>query len=385
MLALAGKARAVLEQPGEKMSYFVLSLLASFLIALWIISNVKRDDHWASDTTLHGAQKFHTKPVPRVGGVPIFTALAVATLMMWWQGTIELRNGAAILLCAAPAFAVGLIEDFTKKVQPASRMIAVCLSALLSWAILDVQISRVDIPWIDAALKFAFPAMLLTVFAVAGIANAINIIDGFHGLALMMFIAIGFVAHLTDDALVLTLAFASAGALLGVFAWNYPKGRIFLGDGGAYLVGFMLAQCGILLFHRNPEVSPWFAVLVLGYPTVETLFSAYRKKLLRKISPMHPDRAHLHMLVFGRVVPRYTDQGIRIRTNTRNARTSPYLWAMTLTTLVPAVVFYDNSRALMLVLAAFSVLYVVIYVRLVRFKPLHLPFGRTAHRVKQLA
>ncbi|MFX8504485.1 glycosyl transferase, partial [Acinetobacter baumannii] len=83
------------------------------------------------------------------------------------------------------------------------------------------------------------------------VANAINIIDGFNGLAsmvaMMMFVSLAYVAFQVGDPLIITAAFAMIGAILGFFIWNFPAGHIFLGDGGAYLIGFILAECGILL------------------------------------------------------------------------------------------------------------------------------------------
>jgi UDP-GlcNAc:undecaprenyl-phosphate/decaprenyl-phosphate GlcNAc-1-phosphate transferase len=361
------------------MIYMLLAFGAALICTLWIVSSVKDENSLVFDTTVLGPQKFHKTPVPRIGGLAIFVGLAVAALMMWWQGDFKLRNAAPLLLCATPAFAVGLLEDLTKRVNPHTRMVTICMSALLACVVLEVSIVRVDLTWVDAVLRYWPFALVLTVFAVAGIVNAINIIDGFNGLALMssviMFAAIGWVAHSTADALVLTICLSAIGSLLGLFVFNYPNGRIFLGDGGAYLVGFVLACCAVLLFHRNPEVSPWFSILVLAYPTTETLFSAYRKKLVRKISPLHPDRAHLHMLVFGRLVRRFDSQGKRVGLNQRNSRTAPYMWLLCSVSVLPAVFLYDNPFALMVATALYVMVYIAVYNRLVRFKHLPLVWG----------
>ncbi len=354
------------------MIYLLLATVTAFVVSLWIISSAKDEDAWGFDTTLIGAQKFHTKPVPRIGGIVIFTALAVSALFVWWRGPAELRDVAALVLCGTPALMIGLLEDLTKRVSPRTRMIAIALSALLAWGTLNVTINRVDISWVDSVLAYSGPALILTLFAVSGVVNSINIIDGFHGLALMvsalMFAAVGFVAHQVGDSVVLTTCLSSIGALLGLFVWNYPKGRIFLGDGGAYFVGFMLAQCAIMLFNRNASVSPWFAILVLAYPTTETLFSIYRKRIVRKLSPMQPDRSHFHMLVFSRVVSRTGADGTTVDRDLRNARTSPYLWLLTTISVIPAVFFYDQPTVLMTCVAIFATLYIWLYSRIVSFK-----------------
>ena len=83
------------------------------------------------------------------------------------------------------------------------------------------------------------------------------------------------------DDTVATLALIGVGAVLGFFFWNFPGGLIFLGDGGAYFLGFYVAELGILLLARNPSVSPMCPLLICIYPVFETLFSMYRRKVLR--------------------------------------------------------------------------------------------------------
>ena len=91
------------------------------------------------------------------------------------------------------------------------------------------------------------------------------------------------------------------GALLGFLVFNYPSGRIFMGDGGAYLLGFWLGELSVLLVVRNPDVSPWFPIVLLAYPVVETLFSIYRRKFLQGRSAGRPDAMHLHQLIYRRL------------------------------------------------------------------------------------
>src|SRR5258707_10042434 len=91
------------------------------------------------------------------------------------------------------------------------------------------------------------------------------------------------------------------GAGLEFMAWNYPKGKIFLGDGGAYLLGFWLAELAVLLVARNPDVSPWFPLLLLVYPIFETLFSIYRRCFLHGRSSGDADALHFHQLIYKRL------------------------------------------------------------------------------------
>ena len=163
------------------------------------------------------------------------------------------------------------------------------------------------------------------------------------------------------------LIVAALGATLGFLYWNYPRGLIFAGDCGAYLWGGVIAIACITLVQRHASVSPWFPMLLLIYPVWETLFSIYRK-LVRGVSPGMADSLHFHQLEYKRLVRGVFHDNETRRLLTRNNRTSPYLWAFTMLTVVPAVLFWQNTMVLMLFCLLFVVSYVVAYVMIVRFK-----------------
>jgi UDP-N-acetylmuramyl pentapeptide phosphotransferase/UDP-N-acetylglucosamine-1-phosphate transferase len=213
---------------------------------------------------------------------------------------------------------------------------------------------------------------VLTIFAVSGVANAVNIIDGFNGLAamcvVMMLGSIAYVAFQSQDTAIMVCALAGLGAVMGFFVWNYPAGLIFLGDGGAYFLGFYVAELGVLLLHRNPEVSPLFPLLMCIYPIFETVFSMYRRRVIRGRPVGMPDGVHLHSLVYRRLL-RWAagDRTARALTR-RNSMTAPYLWLLCMTSVIPAMLFWNNSAVLGLFIALFGATYVFLYARIVRFK-----------------
>jgi UDP-N-acetylmuramyl pentapeptide phosphotransferase/UDP-N-acetylglucosamine-1-phosphate transferase len=208
--------------------------------------------------------------------------------------------------------------------------------------------------------------------AVAGIANAVNIIDGFNGLAsvvtICMLMSLAYVAAQVGDVFVVVTALTVAGATAGFLIWNYPVGLIFLGDGGAYFIGFMLAELALLLVLRNPQVSTWYAALLLIYPAFETIFSAYRRMFVRGKSPAMPDGIHLHSLIFRRVAQWAIGRKEARALMRRNALTSPYLWLFSLMAVIPATVFWRNTAVLIFFCFLFIVSYVWLYARIVRFK-----------------
>lgn len=346
-------------------SFFVALMVGFFIIKLSVV-NEKTLDY-----ELNGAQKFHSHPVPRIGGLAIFIAVAAGGGLAYWRAP---HIGAWIfllLLSSTLAFGSGILEDWTKNVGVLYRLIFTLLSAVVGYFLLHAAIVRIDVSFIDSFLRFAPVSLLFTVLCVAGIANGINIIDGFNGLAgaISIFIALSlaYVSMQVGDAHVTTAALVLAGATAGFMIWNYPFGLIFLGDGGAYFLGFMLAELAVLLIARNPQVSAWYAALLMIYPAFEVIFSIYRKKFVRGISPGIPDGVHLHMLVFKRLV-RWTlgTQGARAKTR-RNALTSPYLWLLSLTAIIPATLFWHSKWVLVGFSALFVVGYTWLYAQIVRF------------------
>ncbi len=352
----------------------VVAFVTSLVATLLLVRSAKVHGAHTADRDFDKPQGFHAKAVPRIGGLGVLLGLLAAVLVAARQPVAGAAWHAALLLlaCAAPAFLAGFIQDCTEAVTPRGRLVATSVSAALAFHFLDAGIRETSIPGLDALVAVTAGSFALTVFTVAGIANAINIIDGFNGLASMCVVlmlgALAYVAFQVGDGFVTVLALAGIGAVLGFFLWNYPHGLIFLGDGGAYFLGFLVAELGILLIARNPSVSPLFPLLVCIYPAFETLFSVYRRWVLRQRPASMPDGIHLHSLVYRRVM-RWAvgDRSAKARTR-RNSMTSPVLWALCMVSILPALLFWDNTSALAVCLLAFVAGYVVLYWRIVRFR-----------------
>ncbi|MBP7242327.1 glycosyltransferase [Amaricoccus sp.] len=315
-----------------------------------------------------GVQKFHKDPTPRVGGIGI----AVTCALVWPVVPAELQGiWATIGIAGIPAFAAGLGEDLTKRVGVRARLLATMLAGLLFSALTGYVMNDVDLPGVDWLLSFTLGGLLFTAFAMGGVANAINIIDGFNGLAagalLIMLGAFAWIAHKVGDGLVFGLAIGFAGLILGFFVLNFPFGRIFLGDGGAYFAGYLLACLGVLLPARNVEISAWTALLICGYPVIETLASMRRKSRREGHSVGKPDRVHFHMLAhrhYGRrIVPD------RDREHLRNPATAAVTWVLPLVTGLLAAIAYDSA----LLSAVFFFATVTLYGQIYRIMSLNAP------------
>lgn len=349
---------------------FIIAFLTSLICTLLIIRLEYLHGHITLDTDLTGPQKFHNKAVPRIGGLSIILGVFVAILYRLFNSpnpSFELT----IIACSLPAFFGGITEDITKKIGIKTRLFLTALSGGLAVYFLNATVTHVDIPGLDWLLSIPIISSLFTIFAVTGLANAYNIIDGFHGLASMVaiisLIAIAYVNFLVGDLLFFSLAFVMIGACLGFFLRNYPRGLIFLGDGGSYLIGFWIAVLSILLVSRNPNVSPWFALLVNGYPILETLFTIYRRKIHQNRSPGQADGTHFHSLIFRRVL-KAKESDVSIHSLSTNAKTSPYLWILSAIPVCASILWWNSSVMLLICAVLFSILYIWLYKKIVRFQ-----------------
>ena len=245
-----------------------------------------------------GPQKFHHTLTPRIGGLAVFAGFWAAAGTAG-QPLRELLF--ALGMSGVFAFSAGLADDVTKRVLPMLRLFMMILSGV--------------------------------VFCM--------ITAGDHELVM------------------LTVVLTSV--LVGFLLVNFPFGYVFLGDGGAYFSGFLLASLAVMLPMRNPELSPWVSLLILSYPVLETVFSSIRKTIRQGHSPSQPDRVHLHMLVYRRYAKRIGKAMGRERWS--NPLTSVLMWGGIMTSVVCVVVMPYTREWSILAISLQAGLYVLIYRR----------------------
>jgi len=354
------------------MTGLLVAFIASLLCTFFIIRYEHLHQQFSGDNDLSGPQKVHIHAVPRIGGLSIAVGLVVSALLSALIQEPKTESLLIILFCALPVFGIGLAEDLTKAIGIKTRLFFTAISALGVSYFLNAFITCLKIPGIDFLLLVPAISIAFTCFAIAGLANAYNIIDGFNGLASMValisLVGIAYVGILVGDPLIASLAFVMMGAIAGFFIWNYPRGLIFLGDGGSYLIGFWIATLSVLLVSRHQEISPWFALMVNGYPIFETLFTIYRRKIHRGKNPGMPDAIHFHTLLFRRVLRPAHQNGLASLNYLANSRTSPYLWMLSGCAVIPAVLFWKSTPILMICAALFALAYIIMYKAIVRFK-----------------
>ena len=342
--------------------------LLACAVALLASALLVRSQGWHGRYSLdsqHGPQKAHTHPTPRVGGIAIVVAVLASYPLAQpsYQAMLV-----PMLLAGSLAFVFGLMEDFTKQVGVPARLLATMASGVLAWAITGLSITDANTPGLDWLLGFAVFSVVFTAFAVGGVANAINIIDGFNGLAAGTLITIltsfALMAGALGDNDVQGVCIILGAAVLGFGLLNWPWGKLFLGDGGAYFMGFAVAWVAVLLLARHPELSAWAALMVCGYPVLEVMFSVWRRRR-RGHNAGQPDRMHLHSLVKRRLVRRLLPHASNL---VRNSTTGALMW---LVALLPALIglhWTSNTPALVVGAVVCAALYSSAYARLTQFR-----------------
>ena len=246
------------------------------------------------DHSLSDVQVAHLVPTPRHGGLAIFCAIAASAFFF------QLKDVQWIIVSSLPIFLIGLAEDYYLKTAPTLRYILGAISAVFGIFLSGVVLNSVDLVYFDHLLSKPSIALIFTVFCIVGLINAVNLIDGIHGLSssvsVVMSISFLVISQKVGDLELAKLGIILAGASLGLMVFNYPFGKIFLGDSGAYFIGFSIAWLMILLATRYEEVSKWSLLAIASWPIMETVFSIFRRKM-RGRSTDKPDRMHFHHIV----------------------------------------------------------------------------------------
>lgn len=242
-------------------------------------------------------QSAHRDPTPRIGGVAIGGALVVS---LFFAPPAVMDNYGPFVISLAPVFVAGLADDLGYDVRPRWRLLAAALSSVIAITLLQMWIPRVDVPIVDEIIAFAPVGILLTVFATSGVCNAFNLLDGLNGLSagtgVLVAVGLASIAYAGGEPGFGQLTILLIAALAGFLAFNFPFGKLFLGDAGAYSLGHILAWFAILLVDRIDGVTTWAVALVFFWPIADTLFAIYRRtRVGRRFD--QPDRLHYHQFV----------------------------------------------------------------------------------------
>ena len=266
-----------------------------------------------------------------------------------------------LILSAAPVFSIGLAEDLGYDMSPKTRLIASATSSFFAILLFKVWLESLGIPGVDTLLMFAPFGILFTIFATVGVVNAFNLIDGLNGLSSYVTVSVSgslsIIAFQSGNTQISIFLVLMVAAVLGFMALNFPMGKIFLGDGGAYALGHLLVWSAIILISGVTDISAFAILLVFFWPVADTGLAIWRRWKLGNPAG-RPDRLHFHQLAMRFLEIRFFG---RDRREVANPVATLILIPLISAPQVLGVLFWDDFEASVLSTLGVGVLFVATY------------------------
>ena len=332
---------------GNMQIYGLIGTVVAFVLALGFMAVYRLRAFTDPNLAEHRAS--HFRPTSRLGGVAVSAAVLIALTYAKVPVNFD------IFLCVSPVFLMGLSEDLHYTIKPKIRLVIASVSASTFIWVQGSLIQSVGVPILDEALSLTIVSILFTIFCLVALTNALNCIDGINGLAsgktMIVAGAIWMFSMSYNEPDLAVLSLAIFTSTLGLFMLNYPQGRIFMGDAGAYTLGFLLAACLITLHHRHPEISPWAILLVIFWPIADIAHSIVRRRLSGK-RPDRPDMMHMHHVVMRTLT---TSSEGRVTRQIANPLATALILPLASVPVICGYVVRENNTLCMLLTFAFFI------------------------------
>ena len=275
--------------------FFSLQIL---FIYLFIKYYKKYNCNFLLDKNFKKIQSFHKTPAIKLGGIFLFLNLLIFYLLNENNPFYE-----KFFLFCLISFFLGFIVDLNIFENPFSRIIVMFFLFFFFLAVNEITILTTQITFLDNFLnKNNYLMYLFLTFCILFAVNGSNFIDGFNGLLIIKFIIILFFIFFLNYNTSINNYLANLSSFLlfssvVILLFNFPTGKIFLGDSGSYLIGGIISFLLIETSRFNQNIPSFMIACILFYIFFEVFFSFFRKILQNK-NPFYPDNLHLHMLIF---------------------------------------------------------------------------------------
>ncbi len=290
--------------PGEL--YHIIAFFISVTVVWWGTPLIKQIGLRSGFVDRPNERKMHHRPMVRLGGVAIFAGSLTALLVVWWLGGFGLLPPNkeweiwGVTLGGLAFFLIGLADDLFN-LTPLARLLLQSAFASLAWLV-GVKIDFLSLPFHDL-IQIGWLSLPITVIWLVGMANAINWIDGLDGLAAgvcgISAVVLLVLTLFMEQSAAALIAAALAGGALGFLRYNFNPAQIFMGDGGAYFMGFTLAGVAVIGLVKTAAVTTVAVIavllpyIVLAVPIID-MSAVIISRISQGKSPFKADKQHLH-------------------------------------------------------------------------------------------
>ena len=338
----------------------ILSIITCFLLTIILTIMIIKNSNFFLKFRFkktEGPQKIHDGEIPRIAGLSIFT---VVGLMSLYTTNSEKNLFLLFFLVSIPVFIFGFLEDLTHSISPRLRLLGAVVSSILFIFFCDSVIHKTNFHILDVLLNYQVFSIFFTVLCITFLTQAYNIIDGLNGLSLMTaiftLIGIAIMAYKFHDIAILHFSMYLIIILIGVLLFNFPYGKIFIGDAGAYIIGLYISFSIIILTQNKEKVSAIFVIYLLIYPSYELIRSFFRRLISNKSSVFQPDNKHLHSLLHTKNYNKYNFNPVLI-----NSLTSLQISLFHFLNVIIAINFFNNPKILIVSIITFIIIYELFY------------------------
>ncbi len=286
------------------MPEYVLAFLLAAGVVLMITPGVIVLAAKTGAMDVPSGRKVHKKPIPRIGGIGIYTAFLISVITVSFIADLDgemLQEVTGLIVSGTLIVLIGIIDDYKNLPAKVKLLGQIFAAAVLVFGF-DVRIDFISDPFGDYFYldRFAAPAAM---FWIVGLTNTVNLIDGLDGLAAgvatIASVTILLVALQQNVILVTVLTAALAGAAFGFLYYNFNPACIFMGDSGSMFLGFMLAGISIIGAVKSAAtIALIVPILALGLPILDTAFAIIRR-YRGGVPIFRPDKGHLHHRLLG--------------------------------------------------------------------------------------
>jgi len=280
--------------------FFVLLFLVYICNKYILIILNKFNPKLLIDDQFQKPQAFHQTPTYISGGLSIFFSLLLVYLYLFFYKDITYYE--YISFCTL-IFFLGFIEDLKINFNPIVRLFLMIVFLILLTQYNNIFVEKTGIEILNNWLQnSSFFSLIFICLCFLFVINGANLIDGYNGLlgihSLIILINLFFINYLNGNTNLAYILFYVILILIIFLKFNFPTAKIFLGDGGSYLLGAFIALSAIQTSIMNPTISPFYFCILLFYLFFEVFFSFIRKLVFEKKSPIRPDKNHLHMILY---------------------------------------------------------------------------------------